>query len=216
MIVSLNEIENLSLKACRGAGMSWGLAEEAAQAARWLAGASLSWDQSLARLLAQRNRISEPSLSGREIRGAIDGMPLCPIHAGAAIADLLDHATSLTLHDILEPIWLLPFAHRLAKPGCNVVLNWPIGTIRIGAVVPEISEQGTSDLATGRLDWLRAELLSGDASAPSAAPVYGHSNERFADAGAWANLEAWAARTYVPASLQSRIAGAGAGLFDND
>ncbi|NJO21709.1 MAG: DUF3726 domain-containing protein [Sphingomonadales bacterium] len=40
MIVSLNEIENLSLKACRGAGMSWGLAEEAAQAARWLAGAA--------------------------------------------------------------------------------------------------------------------------------------------------------------------------------
>lgn len=216
MIVSLNEIENLSLKACRGAGMSWGLAEEAAQAARWLASTSLAWDQSLARLLAQRAQISEPSLSGREIRGAIDGMPLCPIHAGAAIADLLEHGTSLTLHDILEPMWLLPFVHRLAKPGCNVVLNWPIGTIRIGGVVPEIPEQGLSDLATGRLDWLRAELLLDDASAPSAAPVYGRSNERLADAAAWADLEAWAARTYVPASLQSRIAGAGAGLFDND
>jgi hypothetical protein len=213
MIVSLNEIENLSLKACRGAGMSWGLAEEAAQAARWLAGTRLAWDQSLARLLAQRNQISDPSLSGREIRGVVDGMPLCPIHAGAAIADLLERGTSLALHDILEPIWLLPFAHRLAKPGCNVVLSWPIGNICITAAIPEIPEQGISDLTTGRLDWLRAELLSGDASAP---PVYGRSNERLANPAAWASLEAWAARTYVPASLQSRIAGAGAGLSDND
>ena len=30
MIVSLNEIESLALKSARGAGMSWGLAEEAA------------------------------------------------------------------------------------------------------------------------------------------------------------------------------------------
>lgn len=217
MIVSLNEIESLSLKACRGAGMSWGLAEEAAQAARWLATASLPWDQSLARLLAQRDQLTEPSLSGREIRGAIDGLPLCPIHAGAALADLLDHGTSLTLHDILEPIWLLPFAHRPARPGRNVVLTWPTGTICFGAVVvPEISEQTTSDLATGRLDWLRAELLPEDASATRAALARGRSSERLADAASWANLEGWAARTYVPASLQSRIAGAGAGLSDND
>ena len=216
MIVSLNEIESLSLKACRGAGMSWGLAEEAAQAARWLAGTGLAWDQSLARLLAQRHQISGPSLSGRDIRGANDGSPLCPIHAGAAISDLLEHGTSLTLHDILEPVWLLPFAHRRAKPGCSVVLDWPIGTIRIGAAALEIAEQGVSGLAAGRLDWLRAELLSDDASAPGAVPVYRRSDERLADAAAWANLEAWAARTYVAASVQSRIAGAGAGLFDND
>jgi hypothetical protein len=217
MIVSLNEIENLSLKACRGAGMSWGLAEEAAQAARWLAGTGLAWDQSLARLLAQRHQISGPSLSGREIRGSIGGSPLCPIHAGAAIADLLGHGTSLTLHDILEPIWLLPFAHRPARPGRNVVLTWPTGTICFGAVVvPAISEQPTSGLATGRLDWLRAELLPEDASETRAALVHGRSDERLADAASWANLEAWAARTYVAASVQSRIAGAGAGLLDND
>jgi hypothetical protein len=217
MIVSLNEIESLSLKACRGAGMSWGLAEEAAQAARWLATASLPWDQSLARLLAQRHRIAEPSLSGREIRGTIEGMALCPILAGAAIADLIEHGTSLTLHDILEPIWLLPFAHRPARPGRNVVLTWPTGTICFSAVVvPEISEQTTSDLATGRLDWLRAELVHEDASTTCAALFRGRWSERLADAAAWASLEAWAARTYVPASLQSRIAGAGAGLSDND
>ncbi|NJO21708.1 MAG: hypothetical protein HC868_00585 [Sphingomonadales bacterium] len=96
------------------------------------------------------------------------------------------------------------------------MLDWPIGTMRIGVAVPEIPEQGVSGLAAGRLDWLRAELLSDDASALGAVPVYRRSDERLADAAAWANLEAWAARTYVAASVQSRIAGAGAGLFDND
>lgn len=214
MIVSLNEIENLSLKACRGAGMSWGLAEEAAQAARWLASTSFAWDQSLARLLAHRDQISEPSLSNRAISGAIEDRPLCPIHAGAAIGDLLEVGSSLTLHDILEPIWLLPFAHRRAKPGRSVILNWPIGTICIGAT--GLTELGISDLRVGRLNWLRATLQPDDTPAESAAPAPTHSNENLADAVAWASLEAWASRTYVPASLQSRIAGAGAGLFDND
>ena len=35
--LSQNEIEQLCLKAARGAGMSWGLAEEAGFAAAWLA-----------------------------------------------------------------------------------------------------------------------------------------------------------------------------------
>ena len=36
MHASLNEIESLCKKAARGAGMSWGLAEEAGKAAKWL------------------------------------------------------------------------------------------------------------------------------------------------------------------------------------
>jgi hypothetical protein len=32
----------------------------------------------------------------------------------------------------------------------------------------------------------------------------------------WAQLETWAAKTYVPASEASRLSGAGAGLTDND
>lgn len=216
MIVSLNEIESLSLKACRGAGMSWGLAEEAAQAARWLATAGLGWDRSLARLLAQRDRTSEPTLSGHEIRGAIGGMSLCPIHAGAAIADLLESGTSLTLHHILEPIWLLPFAQRRASPGRSVVLQWPAGTVCIGAADSGITGQEISGLWVERLTWLRVELPPRDTQAPCAAPIPTHPSGISANAVAWASLEAWAARTYVSASLHSRIAGAGAGLSDND
>ncbi|MFV0473400.1 MAG: DUF3726 domain-containing protein, partial [Pikeienuella sp.] len=35
--LSLNEVETLTLKAARGAGLSWGEAEDAALATRWLA-----------------------------------------------------------------------------------------------------------------------------------------------------------------------------------
>ena len=44
MIVSFNEIETTILKAARGAGMEWGLAEEAAQAARFLARLGLPFE----------------------------------------------------------------------------------------------------------------------------------------------------------------------------
>jgi len=37
MLCSLNEIEAQLRKAARGAGLSWGLAEEAGKAGRWLA-----------------------------------------------------------------------------------------------------------------------------------------------------------------------------------
>ncbi|MFV0475354.1 MAG: DUF3726 domain-containing protein [Pikeienuella sp.] len=41
--LSLNEVETLTLKAARGAGLEWGEAEDAALAARWLARHGFDW-----------------------------------------------------------------------------------------------------------------------------------------------------------------------------
>ena len=41
MNYSLNEIDGLARKAARGAGLEWGLTEEAGKAVRWLCAASL-------------------------------------------------------------------------------------------------------------------------------------------------------------------------------
>ena len=49
MHASLNEIESLCKKAARGAGLSWGLAEEAGKAARWLSAHGLDGPGVLAR-----------------------------------------------------------------------------------------------------------------------------------------------------------------------
>jgi hypothetical protein len=132
MIVSLNEVESLTLKACRGAGMSWGLAEEAAQAARWLAARSCAWDSSLVALLAQRGDVSSSHLTANDMRPVARGAALCPVHAGAAVADLLRPGEHLTLHNVLEPIWLVPFAHRRAGPVHTARLIWSDGEMESG------------------------------------------------------------------------------------
>jgi hypothetical protein len=215
MIVSLNEVENLSLKACRGAGMSWGLAEEAAQAARWLAVRGLMWDRSLVALLAMRDEISPPSVSAGDMRPTEDGLALCPIHAGAAVVDLLRPGEGLTLHYVREPRWLVPFAHRRAGLVQTATLTWPDGMAEIGAG-PGMDTPETSFPLADRLDWVRIELSAPRPPDSATASAGSRAGGTTVDPSAWASLEAWAARTYVAASLQSRMGGAGAGLSDND
>jgi hypothetical protein len=50
--LSLNEVETIAAKAARGAGLSWGGAEEIGRAARAMARAGLPWDVQLLDLLA--------------------------------------------------------------------------------------------------------------------------------------------------------------------
>jgi hypothetical protein len=216
MIVSLNEIESLALKACRGAGMSWGLAEEAGRAACWLALRGLPWDRSLAARLEQSHLVSPPCLSPPDIGPARAGGLLCPIHAGAAISDLIGLERRLTLHNVIEPIWVVPFADRRARSGSHVALSWDGGAIEIGAPRTAATDASLRGLAVERLDRLHAALHAVDATRHEIARGWEPSDGLEADAAAWAALEAWAARCYVPASLQSRLAGAGAGTSDND
>ncbi len=50
--LSLNEVETIAAKAARGAGLSWGGAEEIGKAARAMARAGVAWDVQLLDLLA--------------------------------------------------------------------------------------------------------------------------------------------------------------------
>ena len=54
MALSQNEIESLCIKAARGAGYSWGLAEQAGFAAGWLAARGLDATAPLLALLRDR------------------------------------------------------------------------------------------------------------------------------------------------------------------
>ena len=211
MIVSLNEIEGLSYKAARGAGMSWGLAEEAAFATRWLAVRDANWGRSLIALLERHGDTAAPALRELEMSSSRAGVAMCPIHAGAAVADLLPFNNRMTLHDVLLPVWLLPFAERIARATLNVELTWSTGVCSVRADAP--LPLSASELPE-RLEWLRIERRASnrtDSATRSAIPAGVP-----ADPGDWAKLETWAHRTYVPASLKSRLAGAGAGLSDND
>jgi hypothetical protein len=212
MIVSRNEIESLALKAARGAGMSWGLAEEASVGAGWLADSALPWAGTLTALLAQVHTTSAPQVEGSAIAPSRPGTRLCPIMTGTFLSDLGPSAAPLEIRDVLAPLWLAPF---LASREAVTRLVWGETSLLIshGAVAG-------ADVAAP------AALLSTFTTCVTMTrePSYGVSvsRPRGAAAGYDAPDEAWRAlqqfehRTYVPASVQSRLAGAGAGLLDND
>lgn len=58
--------------------------------------------------------------------------------------------------------------------------------------------------------------VSGKVQVQSGTPIQAATGPQEVPEALWQKLEHWAAKTYVPATEASRIAGAGAGLTDND
>ncbi|MEM6578216.1 MAG: DUF3726 domain-containing protein [Pseudomonadota bacterium] len=120
MTHSLGEIDSLARRAARGAGMSWGLAEEAGQAVAWLSAHGLPGADDLAALLQRqdnRDHSAAHPMTDRSSWKARDGA-LCPIAAGAALSDRADDIAqmqSLRLLNCDMPFLLLPFLASIAQ-----------------------------------------------------------------------------------------------------
>ena len=210
MTLSLNEIEVTAKKAARGAGYSWGLAEEAGKATRWLCAHGIDGCAALAGLL---NRVDGADLSdwspitGGPVWKAIGGT-LCPLVTGAALSDRAYEAgdNETRLENVTHPVLLAPFAALLAQQtGQTVTVAWPGIHLctdggQIGLTGTLRHDPGTATVATG-----------GTIDAPN--PVCDRADP---DSAAWQTLNAFAHRTYAPATEESRLRGAGAGLSDND
>ena len=128
---SLGEAFSLLQKAGRGAGMSWGMADECGRAAKWLLRNGLPL-LPLAEILEARESLCAPdpdsfpprgtesfSLGGTDsfsLGGMESGKPLCPVSAGAF---LCDEAAALPdavrLRETAWPILLLPFLADAAR-----------------------------------------------------------------------------------------------------
>jgi len=216
--LSHNEIEQLCLKAARGAGMSWGLAEEAGFAAAWLATRGLDGPGALlAQLRGAKDRTWReicPVVAPGSFR-AVDGGCLCPIALGAA---LCDHAhlpetammnTALRVGPVSHPVLLLPFLSDFARArGEGARFDWPRGSVLL-ARDGRIS--GDADLLAKETR-LEAEL-STQAAMPEGQPAAG--KPFFVPSTTLSELNHLALRTTVPASEASR-GGAGAMADDND
>ncbi|MEL6478340.1 MAG: DUF3726 domain-containing protein [Pseudomonadota bacterium] len=177
MRLSPGELQRLAAKAIRGAGASWGTAEEAGMAVRWLETRGHPGARALADLLhdwpgealtAETGHISSPA--GR----------LCPLAAGMAISDHADLPgwDQIHLTGVVQPLLLRPFL--------------------------EIA--GYAETSPGKHFTRRSR------GAPTPAPM----EHPDIDETVIACLDTLAQETYVPASAASRLAGAGAGLSDND
>ncbi|MCG7629280.1 DUF3726 domain-containing protein [Epibacterium sp. MM17-32] len=213
---SLNEIEAMSKRAARGAGLSWGLAEEAAKGTRWLSAFGFPGTDLLADLLEMNDRIPPIDVSPVSLRAPVWHAParrMSPLIAGASLSDcamrLMERGT-IAMENICFPLLSVPFmggaAQRLGHP---VATEW--AGARLATDGRQLCVQGDTTVlrarmadqmvftAPARMTGRREPVLRADVSVES-----------------WQRLSTFAHRTFAPATDDSRLRGAGAGLSDND
>ncbi len=191
--LSLNEIESLAQKAARGAGLSWGLAEDAGRSAAWLAAHLGAWAGTLLDLL------DTPPEAAHS-----------PLLLGPYLADMAPEPAELAR--VMAPIWLLP--PLLIGPGRRRPVQLRLGAEAIGGGPGATAGATLPFEAWALLPPRNAALVFAPASWPHALPArFGRGTLALP---LFHRLEALAARTYVPASEASRRTGAGAGLLDDE
>lgn len=190
--LSLNEVETLSAKAARGAGFSWGLAEDIGRAARRIAAEREDWCSAMLSLAenGQSFEAPDPARVARWRKGEADtagGKPLCPIRTAALLLDdpLPADALPLAILDVGLPVWfhamLLRSDMRIARPATLSMSQADVVVERRTDLEPPM---------TGRRGSIDERTL--------------------------AALNAFAVRTYVPESENSRVRGAGGGRVDDE
>jgi hypothetical protein len=115
---SLSELQQLVLKAARGAGYCWSDAEEIGWAAGWLSRYGLSGGE-LVLSLMQSDELQAPIPTPQ--RWSNSHLPYCPLRCGLALMDFaqlpegLGRKSSLTIELMFGLTCFLPFAARTAR-----------------------------------------------------------------------------------------------------
>lgn len=213
--LTLAETESYLRKVAQACGMTWGIAEEAGKAARWLAAFNLPGAQLM---LAQLQH-----LAGQDYRAFIpdcqldpwqsSGGMLCPIIAGAALADRsaqMLQGRQFRLGRTAYPLLLAATVGQAARCHKTVfTISW--AGVRLSCFENGLSIEGDrEDLLLRQVDAVRCrqDNLQTAQQLPSTLAYT-------IDSKTWETIDALAFRTYAPATEASR-AGAGAGLTDND
>ncbi|MEM7210787.1 MAG: DUF3726 domain-containing protein [Pseudomonadota bacterium] len=185
---SIGELQSLSVKAARGAGLSWGLATEAGRAVRNLSLLALPGAEALANDLLHRD-------SGRTLS------------VGVRLADSREVTLAESAEEPLVPLLLLPFLQDLAdlETGFSVLAEDGLELFRVWHNGFETGENCTLKRRA-----VSIHRCATGASAPrenrvSSVPTHVISS-----------LLDLAKKTYAPATEGSRLKGAGAGTTDND
>ena len=178
-------------------------------------------DGALAQALVHDDAVLHPAVTDAAARhwdGApadLDGTLVLLDDGCAAMADRADQFRSremLFFANLLSPLLLLPFAAVVMETsGCPVSLSWPSCEVVVGEGSCRCIE---SDGLTAPRASVEMRILDDVDLGASASLALALTAD--VDPEQWAALGRFAARTYVPASEQSRVSGAGAGLSDND
>jgi hypothetical protein len=215
---SLGETRALALKAARGAGMPWGLAEEASEAIMWLQARGLPGVSALCCYLNwyQLQKSLFPKWTGILIED--NTIPYCPFVIGTAISDGAIKmpsglSTKASLGLIRQPLLLLPFVSSSAPKDYGLYVE---NSFISDALVEKkallhlgFPNAFLMDEAECFIRPVSKALLDSEAKAAlfRLPNCYG---------GCIDTLNKFANKTYAPSSKQSRSTGAGANLVDDD
>lgn len=213
---SLNEIEALSKRAARGAGLSWGIAEEGARAVRWLASHDLPSGPLLADLLEQTDQVARETLAPLSLDGiwsAASGT-LCPLASGATLNDFADRMSAgqpIEMARVSHPLLVVPFAAWAAiHLDALIKISWL--SVRI---ITDGYGIWTDDPKNKISETCAASLICGKAARADETLTKPSLRGEIPQVD-WVRLGKLAHRTYAPATEESRALGAGAGVSDND
>jgi len=192
---SVGEVGALSLKAARGVGLDWGIAEEASHAVCWLQSRGLSGVDALSDVLFWMDK---SSLYQRQSNPLLVGAALCD---HGKLPDLIEEK-------IYQPMLLIPYLAALLSNEV-IEVSWVGNKLLVSA--DKVSLIKFDKLPAGEpvacMIKKVAEVL------PETMP---HSRVDETALSGYIILERFAKRTYAPATEQSRLSGAGAGINDND
>lgn len=183
--LSLGELQSLCVKATRGAGRAVGVAEDAGRAVRWLTARGEGGADALVQLLKATDGAAATDLIPDLPSLTPVGQALCPLALGGYLSDALPDALP---KGVIGPVW----SPILLLPFLSDLAPHGVN------IVPEQTSNPASITLHPR-DTRHAATHTRAHLAPETLEA----------------LLAFAARTYAPATEQSR-AGAGAGVSDND
>ena len=189
---SLGEFRALAVKAARGSGMQWGLAEEAGFSAERLEANGVCGADALASYLQSAAPLNSEC---------------CPVLLGTRISDKNSSENEFPAQ-IHEPLLLAPFLQNFAGEQI-LVLSW--NETRVLITNKGISIEGLQVVGNG--EPIDCKLSKTDTASSPTIRASRVPDER---SKAMQILEELAKKTYAPATEESRAKGAGAGLNDND
>ncbi len=192
----------MSKGAARGSGLSWGQAEEVSFATVWLLKNGFDVSNDLISLL-ESDIIYPPDNIDEDI-WQNKGGDLDPIKSGVALLDL-DTNKTVVLRNVFLPHFLIPFVAQLSQSMLIEANNFSVVLID-GRVKTNIK------------DWpSRSNEVKLSATSDKIELKYSQVPKRCQVADdVWNRLEELTYLTYAPATEESRVLGAGAGLSDND
>lgn len=212
---SLNEVETTAKRAAWGAGVPWGLAEDAGKAVRWLAAQGLPGPKALAQLLTgfkdKPYQLFSPQSDAGVWTASADA--LCPLVSGAAVSDMaatLTEGRTIDFGPCFVPSLLLPFAAMAARlNGGPVSVEWDGAafTATQNALFLDAGPDALHGPSARGVTWSAAQQAKQAFQPQDRLPIATED---------WSALLAFGHLTFAPDTEASRLAGAGAGETDND